>query len=75
MRHPLQLMQRRLQQKQLQQELARRQQLVQQQELVQELVQPLVLVLARQLFSRRKRPEQQQQPELPKREICSFHYP
>jgi hypothetical protein len=41
--------------------------LVQQQELVLEQV--------LQLFSHRKRPEQQQQPELPKREICSYHYP
>ncbi len=41
--------------------------LVQQQELVLEQV--------LQLFSHRKRPEQQQQPELPKREICSYHFP
>ena len=46
-------------------------------ELVQVLVQQQVLVQVQvlQLFSHRKRPEQQQQPELPKREICSFHYP
>jgi hypothetical protein len=75
MRHPLQLMQRRLQQEQLQKQLVLVLVLEQQLVLVpgQQLV--LVLGLARQLFSHRKRPEQQQQPELPKREICSFHYP
>jgi len=34
-----------------------------------------VLEQVQQLFSHRKRQEQQQQPTLPKREIFSFHYP
>jgi hypothetical protein len=69
MRQPLGLMQRRLQQEQLQK------QLVLVLVLVLELVQQLELVQALRLFSHRKRPKQKQQPTLPKREICSFNYP
>lgn len=72
-----QQMQRVRQKRQLQ---AQKQQLQPQvRRLVLELVlvqqQELVLEQVLQLFSHRKRPEQQQQPELPKREICSYHYP
>jgi len=57
-------------------ELRRHQQQVLEQQLVQALEQQLELVLVQELLlSCRKRPERKQQPKLPKREICSFHYP